>query len=401
LLSTHFHPAEASEFRGGSGKVSDRMGFGVARTRGFIIVAAAGMILFAACGGTTNPSAGNQNSSGGAGGRSGSGGATGGDGSAGNGACPTDPPAAGNACTPPWTINGTTSPPLAHCSWGEDPRPQCRVRGTCVDGKWQISPADQLPCAAVPLPASCLAAPPVNTTPCSDATLACWYDDGTRCACSDCQSGSEFPICKTIDPPEWFCDQPEPNCPIILPQAGEPCGTEGLSCGRGCDLVVQCHSGVWQWTRGVCPICAAPDTPIATPAGDKPIAALAVGDLVYSVDHDAIIAVPIIRTGRTLVRSHHVVRVELSDGSVLEMSPGHRIGSGLAFGDLKAGIVIDAQRIVVSAELVPYAYRATYDILPASSSGNYYAAGVLIASTLVDSGPAFATSTAGAAGSAR
>jgi hypothetical protein len=37
---------------------------------------------------------------------------------------------------------------------------------------------------------------------------------------------------------------------------------------------------------------------------------------------------------------------------------------------------------VQSAELVPYAYDATYDVLPASSSGAYFAAGALVASTL-------------------
>jgi TRAP-type uncharacterized transport system substrate-binding protein len=67
------------------------------------------------------------------------------------------------------------------------------------------------------------------------------------------------------------------------------------------------------------------------------------------------------------------------------MSSGHRTGNGIPFGELEAGVAIDAQRVVVSAELVPYTHDATYDILPASSSGTYYAAGVLIASTLVDS----------------
>ena len=37
---------------------------------------------------------------------------------------------------------------------------------------------------------------------------------------------------------------------------------------------------------------------------------------------------------------------------------------------------------VVSAELVPYTHSHTYDILPASDTGAYYAGGVLIGSTL-------------------
>jgi hypothetical protein len=106
------------------------------------------------------------------------------------------------------------------------------------------------------------------------------------------------------------------------------------------------------------------------------------GDLVYSVDHDAIIAVPIARVGRTLVASHRVVRVVLTSGAVLEMSPGHRTADGRPFGDLIAGNAIDADHVVVSAELVPYTHDATYDVLPASSTGAYFAAGALVASTL-------------------
>lgn len=175
---------------------------------------------------------------------------------------------------------------------------------------------------------------------------------------------------------------------------------EGLSCNRDCGLNVFCHDGIWQWTQGSCPICAAPNTPIATPAGDRPIAALAVGDLVYSVDHEAIVVVPIARIGRTRVTSHRVVTVELNDGSVLEMSPGHRFANGFAFGEITPGTVVDAQRVVVSAELVPYGFEATYDILPASSSGTYYAAGVPIASTLVDVGSFGSAPTNGPAHSA-
>jgi hypothetical protein len=155
-----------------------------------------------------------------------------------------------------------------------------------------------------------------------------------------------------------------------------------LDCSRDCELVVRCEGGVWQWLRGSCPICAAPDTPIATPDGDRPIASLAVGDLVYSVDRGAIVAVPLISVGRTPVASHHVVRVVLTDGAVLQMSPGHPTADGRRFGDLAAGATIDPQHTVVSAELVPYTYDATYDVLPASSSSAYFAAGALVASTL-------------------
>src|SRR5262249_31421415 len=65
---------------------------------------------------------------------------------------------------------------------------------------------------------------------------------------------------------------------------------------------------------GTCPkhgatACASPDTPIATPAGHIPIAALATGDLVYSVD--GVRAVPIRAVQHTAGSHHHVVRVGL------------------------------------------------------------------------------------------
>jgi hypothetical protein len=211
---------------------------------------------------------------------------------------------------------------------------------------------------------------------------ACWYGDGTRCLCNACQGGTEFPICRTINPPQWFCQQPAAGCPAVIPQAGTPCSADGASCGADCDLQVLCQGGVWQWLKGSCPICAAPDTPLATPAGERPIASLAVGDLVYSVDHDAIVAVPLVRVGHTPVAGHRVMRVVLEGGAVLQISPGHRTADGRPFGELTAGSALDDAHRVVSAELVPYAYDATYDVQPASSTGTYFAAGALVASTL-------------------
>jgi hypothetical protein len=107
-----------------------------------------------------------------------------------------------------------------------------------------------------------------------------------------------------------------------------------------------------------------------------------VGDLVYSVDHDAVVAVPLVRVGRTPVASHRVVRVVLAGGAVLEMSPGHRTADGRPFGELTAGSALDEGHTIVSVDLVQYTHEATYDVLPRSSTGAYFAAGALVASTL-------------------
>lgn len=146
--------------------------------------------------------------------------------------------------------------------------------------------------------------------------------------------------------------------------------------------------------RGTCPqgcaplcICASPDTPIATPGGDRPIASLRVGDLVYSVDHAGVKVVPIALTHRTPVSHHQVVRVTLASGAVLEISAGHPTADGRTFADLRAEGVLD-HTAIKAVERVPYTHAYTYDILPDSESGAYFAGGVLIGSTLKPRGAA-------------
>jgi hypothetical protein len=318
------------------------------------------------CGGTTSD---------------GGGGGAGGGGSGGGGSsalCPASPPTAGTPCTPP---ESTTFGDRAHCSWGDDPRPECRTSARCQDdGIWSVAePAAG--CTVPPLPAACPAPAPEPTTVCSDPSLSCWYSDGERCGCSACLGGSEYPVCQPIDPPEWACATPAAGCPTTIPQAGSACSTPGLSCGPSCELVVICEDGSWIWREGDCPICAAPTTPVATADGERAIAELRPGDRVYSVHRDAIVLVPILRVGSTPVVRHQVVRLELGGGAVLELSPGHPTADGRLVADLRPGSWLGEER-VTRAELVPYRYARTYDILPDSDSGSYFAAGARIGTTL-------------------
>jgi hypothetical protein len=128
-------------------------------------------------------------------------------------------------------------------------------------------------------------------------------------------------------------------------------------------------------------VCASPDTPIATPDGYQPIAALAVGDLVYSEDHGALVAVPLRRVTRRPVKNHFVVHIRTQKGALLDLSAPHPTADGRTFADLRVGDSLDGD-VIVSRELVPYPYLFTHDILPASSSGTYVAGGILVASTL-------------------
>jgi hypothetical protein len=178
-------------------------------------------------------------------------------------------------------------------------------------------------------------------------------EGGTTCCGSDCCGSGQ--LC---------CD---PQGPVdVGPRCVEP--DERGSCAPGCAPLCKC---------------AAPETPIATPSGDRPIASLQVGDRVYSIDRGALRAVPILRTNRSPVANHHAMRVALVSGVVLHISPGHPTADGRRFGELHAGDDIDGVAIT-SAELVPYIHDATYDILPDSDSGSYFAGGVLVGSTLAD-----------------
>jgi len=132
-----------------------------------------------------------------------------------------------------------------------------------------------------------------------------------------------------------------------------------------------------------CPICLAVGTRIATPLGEIAIERLRVGDVVWTSDaRGERIRAPLVAVGSTPVPvTHLVVRVALDDGRVVFASPGHPTAEGRRIGDLVAGDALDSAR-VATAGRVRYLGGATYDILPASATGVYWANGVLLGSTL-------------------
>jgi hypothetical protein len=127
--------------------------------------------------------------------------------------------------------------------------------------------------------------------------------------------------------------------------------------------------------------CAAPDTPIATPSGERAIAELRPGDLVYSVDGSAIVVVPILRVNRTPVHDHHVLHITFDNGRSIDMTAGHPLADGHPLSTLQPGSEL-LGGTVTGAVSVPYTHDATYDILPASPTGAYFASSVLVGSTL-------------------
>ena len=132
-----------------------------------------------------------------------------------------------------------------------------------------------------------------------------------------------------------------------------------------------------------CPICLARGTAIATPGGSVAVEELRVGMIIWTADSSGRrVALPLQVLGSTAVPpTHEVVHLVLSDGRVLEASPGHPLPDGRPLGDLRSGDLVDGA-VVATAQLVPYAGGATYDLLPDGQTGTYWANGIPLASTL-------------------
>ena len=254
-----------------------------------------------------------------------------------------------SGCSGSTDASGSAGSGATGGSGGTTCSPACGEARTCCSGRCVNTNNDPLNCG------NC-------GTRCGGGT----YCGGGQCVAppctTTCQGGQGCCASQCCASNELCCD---PQGPISTEPVCVPPNDAG-TCPMGCAPLCKC---------------ASPDTPIATPTGDRAIASLAVGDLVYSTEQSAVVVVPIVRVNRTPVQAHEVVRVLLANGNVLAISAGHPTADGRTFGDLRAGDRLDGIRIL-SAEVVRYPFTHTYDILPGSSSGAYYAGGALVGSTL-------------------
>lgn len=133
----------------------------------------------------------------------------------------------------------------------------------------------------------------------------------------------------------------------------------------------------------MCPICLAENTMIATPSGEVNVKDVTVGMDVWSLDiHGNAVASKVLQISRTPVpATHRVVRLQLSDGREVWVSPQHPSMNGGPVGELESGQSYDGA-LIQSARLVPYWADATYDLLPDSTTGEYFANGIPLKSTL-------------------
>jgi hypothetical protein len=170
---------------------------------------------------------------------------------------------------------------------------------------------------------------------------------------------------------------------VLVPKPGSVTGNETVN--GTVTLVGKATISDRSPGRGInCPICLAAGVLIATPSGEVPVQDVTVGMTVWTTDRRGLrIRGVVLRVGSSAAPiGHEVVRLTLADGRSVVASPGHPTGDGRRVGDLKPGDMLDGSRIV-TAQLIPYAGAATYDLLPSGPTGTYFANGVLLGSTLM------------------
>ena len=132
-----------------------------------------------------------------------------------------------------------------------------------------------------------------------------------------------------------------------------------------------------------CPICLPGAARVATPDGPVPVAQIKEGMRVWSVDGQGrrLAAVVIQTVVRNDAPGSRLVRIVLVDGRELTASPPHRLADGRALGSLRPGDQIDGAR-VLRVDAVSDSGGRTYDLLPSGETGEYWADGILLQSTL-------------------
>jgi hypothetical protein len=131
------------------------------------------------------------------------------------------------------------------------------------------------------------------------------------------------------------------------------------------------------------PICLAVGTLIDTPGGLLQVEQLHKGTIVWTVDNSGKrVPTAVVETVVTPVPpSFQILRISLSDGRTVSASPGHPSAQGLALGTYQTGDILDGA-LVITVEYMTYHSDATYDLLPDSTTGLYWANGILLRSTL-------------------
>ena len=137
--------------------------------------------------------------------------------------------------------------------------------------------------------------------------------------------------------------------------------------------------------RKMCPICLSAATLIDTPTGPVRVVDLQPGSAVWttSLNGDRIRGV-ISKVGSVAFpQGHDAIKLTLADGRTLVASAGHPLADGRTLADLRPGDALDGST-VVDTVTVHLDDGATYDVLPTGPTGDYWANGILVGSTLFE-----------------
>lgn len=131
------------------------------------------------------------------------------------------------------------------------------------------------------------------------------------------------------------------------------------------------------------PICLVRGTMIDTPSGPVPVEQFHKGMAVWTVDDlgKRVVAAVVETVVTPVSSSFQVVSVSLNDGRTVTASLGHPTADGRALSNYQVSDTLDGA-LVVTVEQVVYKSGATYDLLPAGTTGLYWANEVLLKSTL-------------------
>lgn len=194
------------------------------------------------------------------------------------------------------------------------------------------------------------------------------------------------------------CPSPSPE-PTPVPVPSDCSGPGDTSCPKGYTCIQRCGPpvvrendpppGYYCETNAIasqprmCPICLASNTDISTPNGFVNVKDVKTGMTVWSMDKNGKrVMSAVIRVSHTAVPSSHlVVHLVFADGREVWVSALHPTATGATVQDLRVSDSYDGSRLV-TVESIPYWDRATYDLLPDSETGFYWANGVLLGSTL-------------------
>jgi hypothetical protein len=132
-----------------------------------------------------------------------------------------------------------------------------------------------------------------------------------------------------------------------------------------------------------CPICLAGGTLIASPTGEIAVEILQPGMTVWSPGSNGrLSAVKILKTSQSKVgKNSLILEITLADGRSLTASPEHPSAEYRPLADYRAGDELDGS-VITDIAYISYKGEVTFDLLPESPSGCYYANGILVGSTL-------------------